>query len=104
MSEILTIRSQIIEMLKTLYDPEIPVNIWELGLIYGVDVTKDGFVTIIMTLTSPNCPVIDILPLQVQEVAESVPGVDQVVVDLVWEPAWDKSLMSDSAKLDLGMI
>lgn len=91
-------------MIKTLYDPEIPVNIWDLGLIYGVDISSEGDAIITMTLTSPNCPVIDILPEQVREVAQSVPGVEEASVELVWDPVWDKSMMTDEAKLDLGML
>ena len=76
-------------MLKTLYDPELPINIWDLGLIYAVDVSEGGDVNITMTLTSPNCPVIDILPLQVEEVAKTINPESEVYIDLVWEPAWD---------------
>jgi FeS assembly SUF system protein len=101
---VLEIKRDVVELLKTLYDPELPVNIWDLGLIYAVDVSDEGDIFIIMTLTSPNCPVIDILPLQVEEVAKSVNPEAEVVVDLVWEPSWDESLISDSAKLDLGLI
>jgi len=98
------IRKNILNMIKTLFDPEIPVNVWDLGLIYGVDVDSEGIVLIIMTLTSPNCPVIDILPEQVREVASSVPGVEEVEVEIVWDPPWNKEMMSDEAKLELGML
>ena len=91
-------------MLKTLYDPELPINIWDLGLIYAVDVSEGGDVNITMTLTSPNCPVIDILPLQVEEVAKTINPESEVYIDLVWEPAWDQSMISDNGKLDLGII
>ena len=104
MSVSIEIRKNILEMIKTLYDPEIPVNIWDLGLIYGVDVSDEGNVLILMTLTSPNCPVIDILPEQVREVASSVPGVEEVEVEIVWDPPWNKEMMSDEAKLELGML
>jgi FeS assembly SUF system protein len=97
------LKLQIVELLKTVYDPELPVNIWDLGLIYAIDVLDNGDVDIAMTLTSPNCPVIDILPAQVLSVVESVVEGD-VNVDLVWEPAWDKSMLSEEVQLDLGMI
>jgi FeS assembly SUF system protein len=97
------LKMEIIELLKTIYDPELPVNIWDLGLVYAIDVLDNGDVDIAMTLTSPNCPVIDILPAQVQSVVESIVEGD-VNVDLVWEPAWDKSMLSEDVKLDLGMI
>ena len=104
MDDILETKKQVIELLKTLYDPELPINIWDLGLIYAVDVSESGDVSITMTLTSPNCPVIDILPLQVEEVARSVSPESEVYVDLVWDPAWDQSMISDTGKLDLGII
>ncbi len=98
------IRVQVIEQLKTIFDPEIPVNIYELGLIYDVDVDSEGATRIRMTLTSPMCPAAEILPPEVETKARGVTGVTSVQLDLVWEPAWTPDMMSDSAKLDLGMM
>jgi FeS assembly SUF system protein len=89
--------------LKKVYDPEIPVDIYELGLIYDVFVTADAVVAIRMTLTAPGCPAAQILPGQVAEAARGVPGVADAKVDVVWEPGWTKDRMSDVAKLQLGM-
>lgn len=89
--------------LKKVYDPEIPVDIYELGLIYDVFVTADDVVAIRMTLTAPGCPAAQILPGQVAEAARGVPGVADAKVDVVWEPGWTKDRMSDIAKLQLGM-
>jgi FeS assembly SUF system protein len=94
----------IIEALKTVYDPEIPVDIYELGLIYELDVSQGGGVNIQMTLTAPGCPVAGILPQQVADAAASVDGTGEVEVYLVWEPAWDMDKMSEDAKLALGMF
>jgi FeS assembly SUF system protein len=89
--------------LKTCYDPEIPINIYELGLIYGVDVSPVGAVSVRMTLTSPACPVAGTLPPEVQAKVKAVPGVTAARVDVVWEPPWDRSRMSDDARLMLGI-
>jgi FeS assembly SUF system protein len=89
--------------LKKVYDPEIPVDIYELGLIYDVFVTADDVVAIRMTLTAPGCPAAQILPSQVADAARSVPGIADAKVDVVWEPGWTKDRMSDVAKLQLGM-
>jgi len=89
--------------LKRVYDPEIPVDIWELGLIYDVFVTADGIAAIKMTLTAPGCPAAQVLPGQVADAAKSVAGVTDASVDVVWEPGWTKDRMSDTAKLQLGM-
>jgi len=89
--------------LKTVFDPEIPVNIWELGLVYDVFVTAEGVAGIRMTLTAPGCPVAQILPGQVADAARRVPGVTDAKVDVVWEPAWSMDRMSDAAKLQLGL-
>ena len=89
--------------LKKVYDPEIPVDIWELGLIYDVFVTADGVAGIRMTLTAPACPAAQILPGQVRDAARTVAGVTDAKVDVVWEPGWTKDRMSDAAKLQLGM-
>jgi FeS assembly SUF system protein len=97
------LRPAIQAALKTVFDPEIPVDIWELGLIYDVFVTADGVAAIRMTLTAPACPAAQILPGQVAAAARSVPGVTDANVDVVWEPGWTKDRMSDVAKLQLGM-
>jgi FeS assembly SUF system protein len=97
------IRDEVVERLKTIFDPEIPVNIYELGLIYGVEVSEDGVAHITMTLTTPMCPAAEELPPEVETKARSVSGVTAVQLDLVWEPPWTPERMSDAAKLDLGM-
>lgn len=94
----------VIGALKEIYDPEIPVNIYELGLIYGVDITLDGAVAISMTLTTPNCPVAESMPGEVELRVASVPGIRECEVTLVWDPAWDPAKMSDEARLELGML
>ena len=99
-----TIREGIIEALRTVYDPEIPVNIYELGLIYDVAVTDDGSASIKMTLTTPMCPAAEVLPPEVETKARGVEGVTQVQLDLVWDPPWNPEMMSEAAKLDLGMV
>jgi FeS assembly SUF system protein len=97
------LRPAIEAALKKIYDPEIPVDIWELGLIYDVFVTAEGVAAIKMTLTAPACPAAQILPGQVEQGAKSVPGVTDAKVEIVWEPAWSKDRMSDAAKLQLGI-
>ena len=94
----------VIAALKEIYDPEIPVNIYDLGLIYGVDVTGDGHVVVTMTLTTPHCPVAESMPGEVELRVGSVPGVGVAEVNLVWDPPWDPQKMSDEAKLELGML
>ena len=94
----------IIERIKTVYDPEIPVNIWELGLIYKVTVNEDYSAHVLMTLTAPNCPAAEILPLDVEDAAMSVPGITKCDVEITFDPTWTKELMSDAAKLELGML
>lgn len=94
----------IIEALKDIYDPEIPVNIYDLGLIYNVEVTQDGHAAITMTLTTPHCPVAESMPGEVELRVGSVPGVGTVDVNLVWDPPWDPQKMSDEARLELGML
>jgi FeS assembly SUF system protein len=93
---------KVIEALHRCYDPEIPVDIYELGLIYDLKVESDGHVGIQMTLTAPNCPVAGTLPADVEAKVRAVPGVTGVRVELVWEPPWDRNRMSDAAKLQLG--
>ncbi len=97
------LRPQVIETLKTVFDPEIPVNIYELGLVYDVLVDRDGRVGIRMTLTAPACPAAQSLPIEVRDKARSVAGVTDARVEIVWEPPWSKDLMSEAAKLQLGM-
>ncbi|MFW2831247.1 SUF system Fe-S cluster assembly protein [Sphingomonas sp. ID0503] len=94
----------VIEALKEIYDPEIPVNIYDLGLIYGVDVTEAGHVVVTMTLTTPHCPVAESMPGEVELRVAAVPGVGAAEVNLVWDPPWDPQKMSDEAKLELGML
>ncbi len=98
------LRDDVIIGIKTVYDPEIPVDVWELGLIYRLDVDVDGKVDVDMTLTAPNCPVADIIPRNVAKAIEQVDGVSEVAVDLVWSPPWDKSRMSEEARLLLDMF
>lgn len=99
-----SIRDEVIEVIKTIYDPEIPVNIYELGLIYDIDIDESNFVDIKMTLTSPACPVAGSLPPEVENKVGMVPGVSGSKVDLVWDPPWDMSKMSDAAKLQLNLM
>jgi FeS assembly SUF system protein len=98
------VEQEIIQVLKKIYDPEIPVDIWELGLVYEIKVNDDGNVYLKMTLTSPACPVAGSLPPEVKEKVGKVKSVKDVVVDLVWEPPWDKDMMSEEAQLELGFL
>ena len=100
----LKIEERIIAMLKTVYDPEIPVNIYDLGLIYKIDPQDDGDVSIDMTLTAPNCPAADFIMEDVRQKVDSVEGVNSSVINLVFEPEWDKDMMSEEAKLELGFL
>ncbi len=100
----LELKPKLIEALSTVYDPEIPVNIYELGLIYDIDVNADGLVGIRMTLTSPGCPAAQSLPAEVKAKAKAVPGVSDAWVDVVWEPTWEMSKMTEAAKLQLGLL
>jgi len=93
----------VIAAISTVYDPEIPVNIYELGLIYKIDIGADGKVVIDMTLTAPACPVADILPVEVADKVRELPGVTDVAVELVWDPPWTPELLSEAARLELGM-
>jgi FeS assembly SUF system protein len=103
-SEIDALGERVIEMLRTVYDPEIPVNIFELGLIYKVDIDDDNHVQIDMTLTSPACPVAGILPGEVESKVASIEGVSGAAVELVWDPPWNPSMMTEEAQLELGII
>ena len=98
------LQAAIVEALKEIYDPEIPVNIYDLGLIYGVDVTDGGHVAVTMTLTTPHCPVAESMPGEVELHVGAVAGVGAAEVNLIWDPPWDPQKMSDEAKLELGML
>ncbi len=99
-----SLKEKVIDVLKTCYDPEIPVNIYELGLIYEVNVSDSGSVAVRMTLTSPMCPVAGTLPPEVQNKVKAVPGVSEAKVDVVWDPPWTPEKMSEAAKLQLNMM
>jgi FeS assembly SUF system protein len=103
-SEIVALNDKIVEKMRTVYDPEIPVNIYDLGLIYKVQVEPTGDVYVKMTLTSPGCPAAGTLPGEVEDKIVVIPGVKKVKVDVVWEPTWDKNMMSEAAKLQLGFF
>jgi FeS assembly SUF system protein len=96
------LHAAIIRVLKTVYDPEIPVNIYEIGLIYSIDIDPDKFVHLRMTLTSPGCPVAESLPMEVEAKVRAIPGVRDVVLELVWDPPWTLDKMSEAARLTLG--
>jgi FeS assembly SUF system protein len=102
--EIVHLENKVVEMLKTIYDPEIPVDIFELGLIYEVRIDEDKNVSIDMTLTSPNCPVAESMPKEVEDKVSSVEGVLSAKVTIVFDPPWDKDMMSEEAKLELGFL
>lgn len=98
------IKNAVIEMLRSIFDPEIPVNIYDLGLIYEINLIKEDVVEVVMTLTSPSCPVAGTLPGEVEQKVKSVSGVSDAVVELVFEPAWNQDMMSEEAKLELGFL
>ena len=98
------LENKVVEILKTIYDPEIPVDIFELGLIYEVKIDKEHNVVIEMTLTSPNCPVAESLPLEVKEKVKTIPEANEVEVEITFDPPWTKDMMSESARLELGML
>jgi len=104
LSPAMQIRDRIIAVLKTVYDPEIPVDIYEMGLIYGVEVTDDGEAHVTMTLTTPMCPVAETLPPEVEDKVRNVMGVKDCSLDLVWDPPWSVDMMSDAARLELNMM
>ncbi|MCA1744881.1 MAG: SUF system Fe-S cluster assembly protein [Bacteroidales bacterium] len=103
-NEFLSKEMDIVNAIKTVYDPEIPVNIYDLGLIYEVDVKEDGKVRIVMTLTSPNCPVAESLPQEVHDVVADLEGVTSVDVNMTFDPPWDRDMLSDEALLELGLL
>ncbi len=98
------IEAEVIEALRTIFDPEIPVNVYELGLIYVVEVSGAGAVMIRMTLTSPHCPAVQSMPAEIEGKVRTIAGVTDVSIDLVWDPPWDQSKMSEAARLQLGMM
>jgi FeS assembly SUF system protein len=100
----LVIESEVLDALRTCYDPEIPVNVYELGLVYELAVDDTGAVSIKMTLTSPHCPAVQSLPAEIESKVKAVTGVTDVKIDLVWDPPWDPSKMSEAARLQLGMM
>jgi FeS assembly SUF system protein len=102
--DIIKLENKVVEVLKTIYDPEIPVDIFELGLIYEVRIDEDKFVEIEMTLTSPNCPVAESLPKEVEDKVSSIEEVTGAKVNIVFDPPWDKDMMSEEAKLELGFL
>ena len=97
-------KAKVIEVLNTIYDPEIPVNIWELGFIYKLEVNENNDVYILMTLTAPNCPVAESLPMEVQTRVSMITGVKKVVVDVTFDPPWTMDRMTDAAKMELGLL
>ncbi len=103
-SDLDTLRSEIVTALRGVYDPEIPVDIYELGLIYGIEVDTDGFVDVTMTLTSPACPVAGQMPILVKAAVEQVAGVQAAEVELTWDPPWTQERMSERARLQLGFM
>ena len=103
-SDIQKIQEEVMVMLRSVYDPEIPVNIYDLGLIYDVDIDENYDVTVEMTLTSPNCPAVDFILSDVQMKVEAVEAVNKVTIELVFDPPWDRSMMSEEAMLELGLL
>jgi FeS assembly SUF system protein len=102
--EILSLEIEIVNTLKNVYDPEIPVNIYDLGLIYDIETDDQNKVKITMTLTAPNCPVADSLPIEIRDKVSAIPGVTAVDINLVFDPPWNQSMMSEEALLELGML
>ena len=101
--EVNTLKETVISVLKTIYDPEIPVDIWTLHLIYGVDVDEEGNVKIVMTVTAPNCPVAEVLPAEVKNRVQAIMGVKNVDVELTFDPVWSIDMLSDEARAELGL-
>jgi len=99
-----SLEERVVAVLRTIYDPEIPVDIYEVGLIYGIQTDGDGNVAIRMTLTSPMCPVAESLPVEVEQKVKVIPGVASATVEIVWDPPWDLDMMSEAARLELGMV
>lgn len=103
MEETNPLKETVISVLKTIYDPEIPIDIWTLHLIYGIEVDEEGNVKIVMTVTAPNCPVAEVLPGEVKERVQAIMGVKKAEVELTFDPVWDISMLSDEAKAELGL-
>jgi len=99
----MTLKEKVIEEIKKIYDPELPVNIYELGLIYDIKIENENTAKVKMTLTTPNCPVAESLPKEVKDSIMQVEGIENVDLDLVWDPPWDKDMMSEAAKLELNL-
>ncbi len=99
-----SLEERVVDALKTVYDPEIPVNIYELGLIYELEVSPEGQARVVMTLTSPNCPVAESLPVEVQQKIKAVEGITETKFELTWEPPWGPDKMTEAARLQLGMV
>ncbi|MBD3225257.1 MAG: SUF system Fe-S cluster assembly protein [Caldithrix sp.] len=104
MSETTINREDIVKVIKTVYDPEIPSDIYELGLIYDIQINEQKEVTVQMTLTSPNCPAAESIPVEVKQKIERIEGINQAHVEIVWEPPWNPQMMSDEAKIQLGFM
>ena len=104
MNETVELENKVIDVLKTIYDPEIPVDVFELGLIYEVRIDEDRFVEIDMTLTSPNCPVAETMPKEVEDKVSAIDTISGAKVNIVFDPPWDKDMMSEEAKLELGFL
>ncbi len=102
--DFLALEAKVLGAIKTVYDPEIPVDIYELGLIYEIEVDDDAIAHVVMTLTSPNCPVADAIPAEVKERVEAIEGIKEADVVMTFEPPWDKSMMSEEAQLELGYL
>ena len=102
--DFLILESQIVQVIKTIYDPEIPVDIYALGMIYEISVDENAKAKIVMTLTTPNCPVAESMPNEVREKVAAIPGIKEVDLELTFEPPWTQDMMSDEAKLELGML
>lgn len=103
-NQILQLETNIVQVLKSIYDPEIPVNIYDLGLIYDINISDDKKAEIVMTLTAPNCPIADQILIEVKEKVSAVEGISDAEVKLVFDPPWDQNMMTDEAKLELGML
>ena len=104
MNDVLTLENKIVEMLRTVFDPEIPVNVYDLGLIYKVEIGDQNAVNIDITLTAPNCPAADFIVEDVKQKIASIDGIGEVTINLVFEPEWDKEMMSEEAKMELGFL
>ena len=102
--QIASLGEEVIRVLKTIYDPEIPVDIYELGLIYDVQISDEGEAKVLMTLTTPNCPVAESLPMEVEEKVGEIEGITKSKVEITFEPEWEKDMMSDEAKFELGLL